>query len=118
MSFSSWFELCLREVDYSTQLDRDTTVESPALKHEILRGRPGSYITGIRPGRKGGLRIEEALPIKVGDSDHEIRLKVIHAYGMGGGGYKYSAGVGLRVAELVNGFAHGSGETRWLTDDA
>ncbi|THU76773.1 hypothetical protein K435DRAFT_878738, partial [Dendrothele bispora CBS 962.96] len=102
----------------------------PALKHEILRRvnrlvPPGTYptkvedldlvedITGIRPGRKGGLRVErEVLPIKLGDSGHKITLKVVHAYGMGGGGYKYSAGVGLRVAELVNGFLYGSGEDK------
>ncbi|KDQ57890.1 hypothetical protein JAAARDRAFT_34699 [Jaapia argillacea MUCL 33604] len=56
-------------------------------------------IVGIRPGRKGGMRLEgEVL---------ESGLKVVHAYGMGGVGFAMSAGVGKKVADLVDEFLVG-----------
>lgn len=96
----------------STELD-------PALRDEILRRArlitaPGAYpdkvedldivqeIVGIRPGRIGGIRVEKevlTVPPAVG-------MRVVHAYGVGGTGYKYSAGVGKKVAELVDQFIY------------
>lgn len=52
---------------------------------------PGDFvkdIVGFRPGRNGGYRLER-------------EGNVIHAYGFGAYGYVYSAGVALRIKELV-----------------
>jgi len=54
-------------------------------------------IVGIRPGRKTGLRVESEV---IGGA------RVVHAYGGAGGGFALSAGVGRRVARLVDGFVH------------
>ncbi|KAI0188259.1 nucleotide-binding domain-containing protein [Astrocystis sublimbata] len=52
-------------------------------------------IVGIRPQRTGGARIEK----EVVDGQ-----KIIHAYGMEGGGYVYSWGMAREVLGLVNEF--------------
>ncbi|KAI9038305.1 uncharacterized protein KD926_010961 [Aspergillus affinis] len=50
-------------------------------------------IVGIRPQREGGVRVErETLDGQ----------KVVHAYGVAGGGYVFSFGVGKEVARLVD----------------
>ncbi|KAE9403969.1 nucleotide-binding domain-containing protein [Gymnopus androsaceus JB14] len=96
----------------STKLD-------PALRAEILhRARlitaPGTYpdkvedldivqeLVGIRPGRIGGVRVEK----EVLTAPPVVGMKVVHAYGVGGTGYKYSAGVAKKVAELVDEFIY------------
>ncbi|KAJ4472994.1 hypothetical protein J3R30DRAFT_3296645, partial [Lentinula aciculospora] len=97
----------------STELD-------PTLRAEILRRArqitaPGTYpekvedldivqeLVGLRPGRIGGVRIEK----EVLQTSPVVGMKVVHAYGVGGTGYKYSAGVAKRVADLVNDFIYG-----------
>ncbi|KAJ4492418.1 hypothetical protein C8R41DRAFT_765438, partial [Lentinula lateritia] len=97
----------------STELD-------PALRAEILRRArlitvPGAYpervedldiveeMVGIRPGRIGGVRVEK----EVLQTVPVVGMKVVHAYGVGGTGYKYSAGVAKRVAGLVDDFIYG-----------
>ncbi|KAJ3994370.1 hypothetical protein F5050DRAFT_1809656 [Lentinula boryana] len=99
----------------STELD-------PALRTEILRRvrlvtSPGAYpekvedleilqeIVGIRPGRIGGVRVEK----EVLQTTPVVGMKVVHAYGVGGTGYKYSAGVSKRVADYVDDFIYGDG---------
>lgn len=62
---------------------------SPNIKdYEFVRD-----IVGIRPQRKGGVRLEK-----------EVRKgrKIIHAYGVGGGGYVFSFGLARKVAAMVN----------------
>ncbi|KAF4622708.1 hypothetical protein G7Y89_g14317 [Cudoniella acicularis] len=82
--------------------DRLDTEVDPALKGSILervnRITNGAFegldlstvtdIVGLRPGRKGGLRVE-----REGD--------VIHAYGVEGAGYIYSFGVAEKVRSLI-----------------
>lgn len=75
-------------------------------------------IVGFRPGRRSGLRVQ---------SERVVGIKVVHAYGAywvgfrrgcaadlaaggGGGGYALSAGVGRRVARLVDEFVYGGAE--------
>ncbi|KAJ3715595.1 hypothetical protein DFJ43DRAFT_845626 [Lentinula guzmanii] len=99
----------------STELD-------PALRTEILRRArlvtsPGAYpekvedleivqeIVGIRPGRIGGVRVEK----EVLQTPPVVGMKVVHAYGVGGTGYKYSAGLSKRVADYVDDFIYGDG---------
>lgn len=50
-------------------------------------------LVGIRPERKGGVRVEGE---RVGD------VKVVHAYGLTGGGYVYSYGISKAVKKLVD----------------
>ncbi|KAJ9133707.1 Nucleotide-binding domain-containing protein [Pleurostoma richardsiae] len=52
-------------------------------------------IVGIRPQRDGGVRIEKEVL---------NGQRVVHAYGVEAGGYLFSWGLGLEVAELVNDF--------------
>ncbi|KAK4943901.1 hypothetical protein LTR10_016617 [Elasticomyces elasticus] len=62
---------------------------SPDIKnYEFVRD-----IVGIRPQRVGGIRLEK-----------EVRggQTIIHAYGVGGGGYVFSFGLARRVADIVN----------------
>ncbi|ETN41297.1 uncharacterized protein HMPREF1541_03232 [Cyphellophora europaea CBS 101466] len=47
-------------------------------------------IAGIRPGREGGYRVE-----KIGN--------IVHAYGFGGAGYRYSVGAADIVVDLLRG---------------
>lgn len=59
---------------------------------------PNSYtvlrdIVGIRPERKGGIRVEKEII---------NGQKVVHAYDTGGGGYVFSFGSAREVAKLVN----------------
>lgn len=76
---------------------------STALKEDILRRvnlmtggwfkdvKPGMVqrdIVGIRPGRRGGYRIER-------------EGTVVHAYGFGGAGYRYSVGAAEEVLNFV-----------------
>lgn len=56
-----------------------------------------SYQVGLRPGRKGGPRVEVEKDGKVDG------CWVVHSYGHGGGGYQCSSGCGERVAEIVGG---------------
>lgn len=49
-------------------------------------------IVGIRPQREGGVRVEKEIL---------NGQKVVHAYGVAGGGYVFSFGVGKEVAKLV-----------------
>ncbi|KAH8432770.1 FAD-dependent oxidoreductase [Aspergillus melleus] len=50
-------------------------------------------IVGIRPQREGGVRVEQ---------ETLDGQKVVHAYGVAGGGYVFSFGVGKEVARLVD----------------
>ncbi|KIK56920.1 hypothetical protein GYMLUDRAFT_46810 [Collybiopsis luxurians FD-317 M1] len=106
----------------STELD-------PSLRADILRRArlitaPGTYpdkvedldivdeFVGIRPGRKGGVRVEKQVLAINTDSVRETgrgagKMNIVHAYGVGGTGYKYSAGLAKRVAELVDEFIYG-----------
>ncbi|KAF5333867.1 hypothetical protein D9758_017103 [Tetrapyrgos nigripes] len=95
-----------------SQINNTDTSVDPELKHEILRRvnrltPPGTFpakvedldlvedITGVRPGRAGGVRLERELIKVEGQGDSSVsQLRVVHAYGMGGGGYKYSAWCG------------------------
>lgn len=62
---------------------------SPNIKdYEFVRD-----IVGIRPQRVGGVRLEK----QVRDG-----RTIIHAYGVGGGGYVFSFGLARRVADMVN----------------
>jgi glycine/D-amino acid oxidase-like deaminating enzyme len=54
-----------------------------------------SYQVGLRPGRKGGPRVEAENGGKVEG------CWVVHNYGQSGGGYQCSVGCGERVAEIV-----------------
>lgn len=59
-------------------------------------------IVGIRPGRRGGMRLEaEVLELGGGS------VPVVHAYGAGGTGYALSPGVARRVAQMVDAFVMG-----------
>jgi hypothetical protein len=52
---------------------------------------------GIRPEREGGPRVEaETLP---------SGLRVVHTYGLTGGGYLYSFGMAKEVKKLADKFA-------------
>ncbi|KAJ3765544.1 hypothetical protein FB446DRAFT_760158 [Lentinula raphanica] len=99
----------------STKLD-------PALRAEILRRArlitsPDAYpekvedldivqeIVGIRPGRIGGVRVEKEV-LRLSPT---AEMNVVHAYGVGGTGYKYSAGLAKKVAEYVDEFIYGDG---------
>lgn len=72
--------------------------KAKALAPELLTG-PGSQFEvvsvqcGLRPGRQGGPRMETEV---VGGS------KVVHAYGMAGGGYQNSIGAARMVVNLVD----------------
>ncbi|KAF2090296.1 nucleotide-binding domain-containing protein [Saccharata proteae CBS 121410] len=55
---------------------------------------------GIRPGREGGVRVE---------SEMVEGQKVVHAYGVGGGGYAFSFGLAKAVGELVEQWERKSG---------
>lgn len=50
-------------------------------------------IVGIRPQREGGVRVEKEIL---------NGQKVVHAYGVAGGGYVFSFGVAKEVARLVH----------------
>lgn len=52
-------------------------------------------IVGIRPQREGGVRIEKEV---LGGQ------KVVHAYGVAGGGYIFSWGLARKVCHLVEEF--------------
>ncbi|KAF9023700.1 nucleotide-binding domain-containing protein [Hymenopellis radicata] len=83
----------------------DESFKSDILRrvHEITT--PGAYpqtvaeldlirdIVGIRPGRKSGVRVEK---------ETIAGMKIVHAYGVAGGGYIFSAGVGRKAAGLVD----------------
>jgi hypothetical protein len=56
-------------------------------------------IVGFRPGRQAGLRVEKEVR-DLGSKEVE-GMKIVHAYGVGGGGYIYSFGVAKRVNALV-----------------
>ncbi|KAJ3907558.1 hypothetical protein F5879DRAFT_986370 [Lentinula edodes] len=103
-----------------SQPGNTSTVLDPALRAEILRRArlitvPGAYpervedldiveeMVGIRPGRIGGVRVEK----EVLQTVPVVGMKVVHAYGVGGTGYKYSAGVAKRAAGLVDDFIYG-----------
>jgi D-amino-acid oxidase len=58
-----------------------------------------SYQLGLRPGRKGGPRVEVE-GVRNGKVDG---VWVVHSYGHSGGGYQCSTGCGERVAEIVAG---------------
>ena len=79
-------------------------VKSSALAEELKTGEHMefevvSYQVGLRPGRKGGPRVE----IEKKGNGKVGGVWVIHSYGHGGGGYQCSAGCGERVAEIVAG---------------
>jgi glycine/D-amino acid oxidase-like deaminating enzyme len=64
-----------------------TLEEIDLVKHQV----------GIRPEREGGPRVEaEVLP---------SGLRVVHTYGLTGGGYLYSFGMAKEVKKLADGFA-------------
>ena len=55
---------------------------------------------GLRPGRKGGIRLElEWVPIS--QTNDRGSLPVIHSYGYGGAGYSLSWGAAQEVLKLV-----------------
>jgi D-amino-acid oxidase len=57
-------------------------------------------IVGRRPARKGGFRLAgEPLVFETGDGPRTVRL--VHAYGAGGGGYELSWGVAKEVVKLA-----------------
>ncbi|TFK45240.1 nucleotide-binding domain-containing protein [Heliocybe sulcata] len=61
-------------------------------------------IVSIRPGCKGGMRLEaEVLQLGADKMD----VPVVHVYGAGGTGYALSPGVGRKVALLVDDFIMG-----------
>lgn len=63
-----------------------TLAEVDIIKHQV----------GIRPEREGGPRVEaETLP---------SGLRVVHTYGLTGGGYLYSFGMAKEVMKLADGF--------------
>lgn len=80
------------EVDDNVRLDiirrvnimTGDQLQGLALERDVIRD-----IVGFRPGRKGGYRIER-------------EGNVIHAYGFGGAGYRYSWGVASEVTKLVD----------------
>lgn len=61
------------------------------LERDVVRD-----IVGFRPGREGGYRIQR-------------EGNVIHAYGFGGAGYRYSWGASSKVVELVDELGLGKG---------
>jgi len=98
----------------NTSTELDPSLRAEILRRALLITTPGTYpdkvedldivqeIVGIRPGRICGIRVEKevlTVPPAVG-------LRVVHAYGVGGTGYKYSAGLGKKVAELVDQFIY------------
>jgi D-amino-acid oxidase len=50
-------------------------------------------LVGIRPEREGGVRVE---------LEDMAGLKVVHAYGLTGGGYVYSYGISAAVKKLAD----------------
>ena len=54
---------------------------------------------GIRPSREGGLRVEKE--IMNGE-------KVVHAYGVAGGGYVFSFGIARAARDLVDEYVYQS----------
>ncbi|KAF9064791.1 hypothetical protein BDP27DRAFT_1298717 [Rhodocollybia butyracea] len=98
----------------NTSTELDPTLREDILRRVRLITPPGAYpekvedldiveeFVGIRPGRIGGVRVEkEVLTIAP-----VVGMKVVHAYGVGGTGYKYSAGVAKKVAALVDEFTY------------
>jgi len=71
---------------------------------EELRTKEGDFEVvssqvGLRPGRKGGPRVEVEGKKKVDG------VWVVHSYGHAGAGYEYSMGCSEKVAKLVGGLA-------------
>lgn len=91
-----------QEGNWSEAVDQDVTKaildRCSRIVPELLTGPEGGFEVvsvqcGLRPGRKGGHRMEkEAVAGK----------KVVHAYGHSGGGYQNSVGSARLVVELVN----------------
>lgn len=73
-----------------------------ALCPELLTGEDGGFEVvsvqcGLRPGRRGGARLERER-VRVGGRDSEV----VHAYGHAGGGYQNSVGSARVVVGLVD----------------
>ncbi|KAH7117872.1 FAD dependent oxidoreductase [Dendryphion nanum] len=61
---------------------------------------------GLRPGRKGGVRVEREDVVVEGE-----RVRVVHQYGHAGAGYQLSIGSARKVLEIVGGIV-GEGEDK------
>lgn len=90
------------EGNWSEEVDAETTRKilerNSYMVPELLTGADGGFELvsvqcGLRPGRKGGPRMEHEL---VGG------MKVVHAYGHASGGYQNSIGSARLVVRLVN----------------
>ena len=69
---------------------------------ELLTGEDGGFEVlsvqcGLRPGRRGGVRVEEE--VLKGEGERVVR--VVHAYGHAGAGYQNSVGSARKVVRLV-----------------
>ncbi|KAF5379585.1 hypothetical protein D9757_009241 [Collybiopsis confluens] len=94
-----------------SQPGNTSTAIDPSLREDILRRARLITAPGVYPD-KGGVRVEkEVLTIQNNEySDSgaaRAGMKVVHAYGVGGTGYKYSAGLAKKVAQLVDEFVYG-----------
>ncbi|ORY15113.1 FAD dependent oxidoreductase [Clohesyomyces aquaticus] len=64
---------------------------------------------GLRPGRKGGVRVEvEEVDVDVdGERRGKAKVKVVHQYGHAGAGYQLSLGSARKVLGIVRGIVEG-----------
>lgn len=90
--------------DVDPQTTRSILERNESLVPELLTGPNGSFEViseqcGLRPGRKGGTRMEKET---VGGR------KVVHAYGHASGGYQNSIGSARLVVQLVTETTGGS----------
>lgn len=76
---------------------KDEIARAHRLAPEVVPANPPeealSYLVGIRPGRKGGFRLDSQR-IKGGRT-------VLSAYGFGGGGYSFSYGIADALVKMV-----------------
>lgn len=75
-------------------LDRPDAFPPKVSDYEIV-----AHNVGIRPARATGLRVEKE--IMAGE-------KVVHAYGVAGGGYVFSFGVARAARDLVDEYVYQS----------
>lgn len=77
---------------------RDEIARAHRLAPQVVPEKPAeeslSYIVGIRPGRKGGFRLDSR---KENGGDRVV----LSAYGFGGGGYAFSYGIADALVKMV-----------------
>jgi D-amino-acid oxidase len=93
---------------WDSELDENATEEilrrNAWIVPELLTGADGGFEVlsvqcGLRPGRKGGPRVERE--VLDGFDEGGRRVRVVHAYGHAGAGYQNSVGSARKVVRLV-----------------